>query len=298
MGSSSGLAYTGATVEGPADRLFDLAFAPYRPLRPTAGKDPGVSLLWAALAAAGAQERWEAPLRALQRGIGRGRTIWGARRRGGRSAWHLRLDNHGRERLLDALRREFAPWLTIAPGVEDDGDYEILGVDLDLDRESARDEVAAVDLHRRGASPQEREIWRLDAGGRRRVAGLLIAEAKREIAIALPQIKASRAVDLAGDRRLLGRVLIPELFACRHLHVVRRVDDHAGDADADALVYSGINVEQLAWFLGRFGYPEALREHVQAGRDGLDHLLFDVEVAFRQEGAAIVYPETTFYGAL
>lgn len=289
--SSPGLAYTGRTVEGPADRLFDLAFAPYRPLRPTAGKDRGDALLAAALAAAGAGSRWEAPLQAIQRDVG-GRAIWGASLADGRWRWRLRLENPGRARLVDALRRALGPGLAVAPALVDDGAYEVLGVDLD-ERAAATGRIDALRLHVRGAGAREVAVWRCDGERRELAEEVLIVEAKREIALALPRIKAGRVVDLAGDRRLLGRVLIPELFACRHLHVVRRPG-----ADADALVYSGVNVDQFAWFLGRFGYPGELRERVSAGRERLDHLLFDVEVAYRQDGAAIVYPETTFYGAL
>jgi hypothetical protein len=297
--------YTPTTVEHPrhrlassaaaprsagGERLFDLAFAPYRPLRPTAGKAGGDALLWEALQVAGARERWEPALRAIQRGVGRGRTIWGASVGAAQRTWRLRLANPGRVRLLEALRAELGPWLAVAPSVDDDGAYDVLGIELS-EEVAARGCVDAVSHYLRGAEPRTLEVWQVGSAGRRRVDEVLIAEAKREINVTLPRIKASPIVDFSGDRSLLGRTLIPELFACRYLHVCRR-------CDADALVYSGINVDQLTWFLSRFGHPAALVDYARGQRDRLDHLLFDVEVAYRQEGAAIVYPETTLYGNL
>jgi hypothetical protein len=273
-----------------AERHFDLAFAPYRPLRPTAGKARGDALLWAALDAAGERERWEPPLRAIHCGVGGGRTIWGASRGDAGTTWRLRLANPKREHLIDALRAALEPWLTIAPGLADDGAYDVLGIDLDAAVASSS-VVASVKHHVRGAQPRTLTVWAVDSAGRRPVDEILIVEAKREIGVALPRIKASRVVDFAGDRSRLGRTLLPELFACRHLHVCRR-------GDVDALVYSGINVDHLLWFLARFAFPPALVDFARGERERLDHLLFDVEVAYRQSGAAIVYPETTLYGAL
>jgi len=300
-------------VECHADRLFDLAFEPYRPLRPTSGKDPAQTLLRTTLAAAGERGRWEAMLQAVeavQRELGDPRTIWGATLRDGQPTWTLRLANSGRQRLLDALRSALSPSLTIAPGLVDDGDYEVLG--LDLDDAAAAGKIEAVRLHLRtpdpdpgpGAGRSQHQVWRADGGGRELLEEVLVVEAKREITLALQRIKTGSTVDFAGQRRLLGRVLLPELFACRHLHVVRRLranTDANTNANADALVFSGVNIDQLGWFLDRFGHFDQapdLRERTVTEREGLDHLLFDVEVAYRQEGAAIVYPETTFYGAL
>ncbi|MEZ4385723.1 MAG: hypothetical protein R3A79_30670 [Nannocystaceae bacterium] len=272
------------------ERHFDLAFVPYRPLRPSAGKASGDALLWAALDAAGERARWEPLLRAIQRGVGRGRTIWGCSRGDAGTTWRLRLANPARERLVDALRGELGTALTIAPGLADDGAYDVLGIDLSP-TVAAAGRVDAVTHYRRGDAPRTLTVEAVDAGGRRPAGDVLIVEAKREIGVALPRIKASRVVDFAGDRSRLGRALIPELFACRHLHVCRR-------GDVDALVYSGINVDHLLWFLARFAFPPALVDFARGERERLDHLLFDVEVAYRQSGAAIVYPETTLYGAL
>lgn len=266
------------------ERLFDLEFAPYRPLRPLAGKARAEGLLRAALAADERLAAWELPLRALQSGVGRGRTIWGAISRDGVTAYELRLANPDRELLLAAVRRELAPWLALAPEVDDDGDYDALQFEL-------APRVDAVLLHRRGDEPGERRLWRAGGGPRVPAGRVLVVEAKRQIGAALARIKAGGAVDFAADRRLLGRVLIPELFACRRLHVVEGTGD-------PALVYSGISVDQLAWFLDRFAHAPAVRRLVAGARGRFDHLLFDVAVAYRQHGEAIVHPETAFYGTL
>ena len=272
------------------ERLFDLAFVPYRPLRPTTGKASRDALLWVALNAACARERWEPAVQALKRGLGRGRTIWGASVSAAGTTWRLRMANPARDRLVEALRAELDPWLSIAPSIDDDGAYDLLEIDLSPEV-AASGRVETVKQHLRGEEPRTLAIWEVGPAGRRRVDEVLIVEAKREIGLALPRIKASQVVDFSGDRSRLGHALIPELFACRYLHLCRR-------DNTDALVYSGINVDQLTWFLARFDHPAALVDFARRERERLDHLLFDVEVAYRQEGAAIIYPETTLYGAL
>lgn len=269
-----------------SDRLHDLDFAAYRPQRPLAGKARAESLLWAALAAAGQRGRWEPPLRAIQRALGPGRTIWGAVSRDGRPSWQLRLANPGREPLLDLLRRLLAPSIALAPAVPDLGDYDILQIALDSATTGPIDDIC---FHRRGPQPGEAQIFSPASG--QPIGKILVVEAKRQIAAALARIRANKDLDLAADRRLLGKVLIPELFACRHLHVVER-------PGAAALIFSGINIDQLAWFLPRFGYPRPLCDLVTGARARFEHLLFDVGITYHRSGAAITCSETAFYGVL
>jgi hypothetical protein len=60
--------------------------------------------------------------------------------------------------------------------------------------------------------------------------------------------------------------------------------------------FSGVDVNQLQWFLERFSYPRPIVEFVATNRDNLDHLLFDVGVDYRMEEDALVVFKSGYYG--
>ena len=64
----------------------------------------------------------------------------------------------------------------------------------------------------------------------------------------------------------------------------------------DCVYFSGIGVEQLEFFLGRFEYPEPIVRFVRVNRANLDHLLFDVGVDYRLEAGKLVSLKSGYYG--
>jgi hypothetical protein len=64
----------------------------------------------------------------------------------------------------------------------------------------------------------------------------------------------------------------------------------------DCVYFSGVNVDQLAFFLARFGYPQPVQDFVRTHRGQLDHLLFDVGFDYRGEGARVVPLKSGYYG--
>jgi hypothetical protein len=131
------------------------------------------------------------------------------------------------------------------------------------------------------------QVYRLDAGGPRPVGRDVALHPKRDIHEVLAEIKDSRVVDYSMDRRLLGRTLIPELFACRRLYVSRR-------AHHDALGFSGVNVDQLKFVHERFDFPEPMRTYLAEHRDRLEHILFDVVTEYVARDGKLAHLRTGF----
>jgi hypothetical protein len=274
------------------DRHINLGFESYRPVRPLVDKVRAENLLWHSLLHAGVLEQWDDPLHAIQRQVGRDRSVWGmfVDLDGGALSWELRvLNTEARSPLgvLDTLRNTLAPWLELAPGLTEAPPYAILALRFDT---HTRGKLETVDLHERSPGTRELEVHRTGATGRTLVSRDAVLEPKRHIDEVLPQIKRSEHVDFAADKRLLGRVLIPELFACRRLHISKRTG-------CDALAFSGVNIEQLLFAYKRFDLPAALLGFLTAHQAQLEHLLFDVAVEYRGHGDKIEYPRVGYYAS-
>jgi len=274
------------------DRHINLGFEAYRPVRPLVDKVRAENLLWHSLLHAGVLERWDAPLHAIQRRLGRDRSVWGifVDLDGGALSWELRLLNSEPDSplgVLDIVRETLAPWIDLAPGLSETPPYVVLALRFDA-RTMGR--IPTVELHERQGDSHELAVFRMSLDERTLVSRDVVLEPKRHIDEVLPLIKHSEFVDFAADKRLLGRVLIPELFACRRLHISKR---HG----CDALAFSGINIEQLLFAYKRFEFPAALLDFLTAHQAQLEHLLFDVAVEYRSNGRQIVYPRVGYHGS-
>ncbi|PRP97513.1 hypothetical protein ENSA5_33490 [Enhygromyxa salina] len=284
---------TGLVPASDRDRPINLGFEAYHPVRPIPGKVRGENLLWHSLLHAGLLDAWDDALHAIQRRLGRDRTIWGVflDLDSGALAWELRVLARGSAPdIVDTLRETLAPWLELAPGVAATPESAVVGLRFDAQTMS-RGRVDAVELHERATESRETAVFRVSAEARELVSRDLVLEPKRHIDEVLPAIKRSEVVNFAADKRLLGRVLIPELFACQRLHISKR-------RGRDALCFSGVNVEQLAFTYKRFEYPKPMLAFLTEHQAELEHLLYDVSVEYREREGRIVYPTTGFWGSL
>lgn len=277
------------------DRHINLAFEAYRPVRPLAGKVRGENLLWHSLDHAGQLDAWDDALHAVQRRLGRDRTMWGVHINvdDGAMSWELRVLNdepNASPGVLDTLRATLEPWVELAPGVDETPPYAVLGLRFDP-RTMEQGRIDAVELHERDKGSPRTEVHRVSAKARELVSRDVILEPKRHIDEVLVAIKGSEFVDFGANKRLLGRVMIPELYACRRLHISKR-------PTCDALCFSGVNVEQLAFTYKRFEYPASMLEFLTEHQARLEHILFDVAVEYREQGGRITYPRTGYFGSL
>ncbi|PRQ04980.1 hypothetical protein ENSA7_49130 [Enhygromyxa salina] len=276
------------------DRHLNVGFEAYRPVRPLADKVRGENLLWHSLLHAGQLDAWDDPLHAIQRRLGVDRSIWGVfvDLQTSELAWELRLlnDQPGAPLgVLDPLRAALRPWLELAPGLDALGPYAVLGLRFDPST-MATGRIEAIELHEREPGSPTTSVYRVTSTTRELVSSELLREPKRHINEVLPAIKTSEFVNFTAQPRLLGRVMIPELFACRRLHVAKR-------PTCDSLCFSGVNVEQLAFTYKRFDYPAPMLEFLTANQAALEHLLFDVAIEYREVEGRVTYPKTGYYGS-
>ncbi len=191
-------------------------------------------------------------------------------------------DGHPPLGILDPLREVLAPWPDLLPSLRGIPDYAILALRFD-----ATSRTVGVEIYQRGPSPRVMQVYQLSADGPHPAGRDVALHPKRDIHEVLAEVKDSRFVDYSLDRRLLGRALIPELFACRRLTVSRR-DRH------DALGFSGVNVDQLKFVHQRFDFPEPMRTYLARHRDRLEHILFDVVTEYVARDGKIAHLRTGF----
>ena len=270
------------------DRPLNIGFEVYRPVRPLADKARGENIFWHSLIHAGCLDRWDDPLHELQRARGRDQTIWGLHfdLETRALSWELRVLSPG----LAQFRSTLAGAAELAPGVEDEPKGTAI-VALRFDTKSERT-IPGLDFHvRSNEDPRRFEVRRVSRDATEILGRDLLREPKREIDLVLPAVKASSAVDFGAHPRLLGRVMIPELYACRRLHISKR-------PGRDALCFSGVNIEQLIFAYKRFELPAELLSFLTTHQAKLEHLLYDVSIEYLEREGRIHYPSFAVFGCL
>ena len=84
-------------------------------------------------------------------------------------------------------------------------------------------------------------------------------------------------------------VIVPELSECRTICV-------ANKQTHDCIYFSGVNVEQLLWFMERLQYPEPIVAFTRRNKNMLDHLLFDVGFDYRTHQGKLHILKSGYYG--
>lgn len=286
---------------GPTDRYFDYCLEPYRPRTTTRGKARSENLLWHALDLSGMSEA-RPVLLALQKGLGRDMTVWGWKFDGDQSWVELYFYDPQREdarATVAGLREILAPFLALKPEVPswvrtmmvsfdlkpstfESGTIEEINVYLNTgtDEHAGRSyRVGVTDDAGKTGEPQLDNTYRF-------------LPPKQEIDTVLSLLQSSMFIDYEASPTVLSKVLMPTLFACKRICIAKK-------RHSDGVYYSGIDIDQLLWFLKTFEYPAPIQEFVRRHRARFDHLCFDVGIDTRQNAdKSIHYPKSSFYGSL
>ncbi|MBO6933820.1 MAG: hypothetical protein JJ863_02555 [Deltaproteobacteria bacterium] len=280
---------------GPSDRYFDYCLEAYAPRRPlTERSRRSEAFLWASLEHAGIRERMEPLLEAIRASVGRDLTVWGVKLDRGQLWWELYFYDP-RDELpaskVEALRQTLAPWVALTPVLPAHQKYMMVSFDLDgptLDRGT----VDQVDLYLTGTPEHAGRAYAAvgDPATFELRNTYRFLDPKREIDVLLPLLQASVFADLNDEKRL-AQALMPRFFPCKRICAAKK-------RDRDGIYFSGIAIDQLADFLERFEYPAPLRALATEHEAAFEHLSFDIGIDYRQEGEALVYPKSSFYGTL
>ncbi|MCG8450059.1 MAG: hypothetical protein MI725_10845, partial [Pirellulales bacterium] len=112
-------------------------------------------------------------------------------------------------------------------------------------------------------------------------------DAQKHVRQAAEKIYCSAHVDAAAID--IDRILWPELKRCQTLCVANKRQN-------DTIYFSGVDVEQLLFFLNALNYPGVLVDFVDENRTRLDHLLYDVGFDYVTEGNNVRIVKSGYYG--
>lgn len=282
---------------GPSDRYFDYCLEPYRPRTTTRGKARSENLLWHALDVSGMSEA-RPVLEALQTSLGRDMTVWGWKFDGEQSWVELYFYDPKKEdarATVEGLREILAPYLALKPEVPEWVRYMMVSFDLKpATLQSGAIEEINVYLNT-GTDEHAGRSYRVSAaddGDTQLDNTYRFLPPKKEIDTVLALLQSSMFIDYEASPTVLSKVLLPTLFACKRICIAKK-------RRSDGIYYSGIDIDQLLWFLDRFEYPAPIQAFVRRHRVRFEHLFFDVGIDTRQNAEGIIhYPKSSFYGTL
>jgi hypothetical protein len=274
------------------DRYFDYCLQPYEPRPGARGGLRGETLLWESASVAAASTDLARLFERVREHAGKDATIWGTKWFEERLSWELYFydpqKEHPRAHSTD-LGPALAPAVTFDAPLREDLPYMMWSFDLFPDFEDGT-VVPSVNYYLAEPVGQAGRSYKATATRTELDNVYHFFHPKTAIHEVLQRIRSSAFVDFG--RIDPSKVLFPELFTCHKVCVAKK-------RTADAVYYSGITVDQLLWFLTRFGYPASLVSFTRENRARFAHLLFDVGIDYRLDGAGrLVTPKSSFYSSL
>lgn len=275
-----------------ADPSLCYCLWPYQRPSSAADKFRAVNLLYQSFEHAGMPEGAYAIVDALREGIGAFRTVFGIKWVEGRLGWefyfydYLRLKRTvSAARVLEVLRPRLASTVALDEGLP----YFMFSIDIDAEAAAG---LRPLDLiHMYIGNPGSAVSSGIAYGVRGDSTTLenfyFFFDARSDLAQAVRKIENSPHVDT--HRIPLDHVLVPELRDCRTICV-------ANKRTHDCVYFSGVNVDQLLFFLERWRYPESIVRFVRTHRDQLDHLTYDVGIDYTMRDGRLVTLKSGYYG--
>jgi hypothetical protein len=274
------------------DPSLNYCLWPYQAPAPAEDKWRSVNLLYYTFASAGIDDRAFAIVDAIRDGIGAFNTVFGVKLAGGRLGWEFYFYDYKRRQRVNSMSRVLRAIREYMPTrIEPNENLPYFMFSLDLN-----DALAS------GAAPLDVIHMYIGNPGSQVSSG--IAYAVLEDSIALENFyfffdARTQLADVAGkigsaavfDDTVMSvdAVLRPELRRCQTICL-------ANKQSHDCIYFSGVDVDQLQWFLDWLQYPSAVRELVRTNRSNLDHLLFDVGFDYRMAGDRLHVIKSGYYG--
>jgi hypothetical protein len=275
-----------------ADPALNYCLWEYSRAVPAEDKFRSVNLLFHSFEHARVDERAFDIVDAIRDAIGAFRTVFGVKLVNERLAWEFYFYDYkrrDREVSISKVLAAIEPYMHCPVHANESLPYFMFSIDLDH-------EIAAAKCHL--------DVVHMYVGNPGSTVSSGIAYALREHSTTLENFyfffDAATQLDEAADkiacsahydstRVPMDQILVPELRKCQTICV-------ANKQTHDCVYFSGIDVEQLLYFLVRFGYPQTIVSFVRENRANLDHLLFDVGIDYRVDDGKLKALKSGYYG--
>ena len=276
----------------PGEVLFDYCYYPYPPKQPLEGKWRSSVLLLDSLEFSSEAQRFHELIAGVRRGLGENRTVVGIKKLGDQIFWELYFYNYGRadprlspSNLVEILR----PHLRSSLVPYDWQKYFMISVDVSDDL-LKRERLSG--LHVYVHNVEERPTgtsYLQDESGIRMENNYAFYRHGQDEKQMLKKVRDTALVDFTKVR--VDEILREEYQPCRTICL-------ANKASADAVYFSGIDIDQFLRFLHDFEYPDALVKPIEENRSKLDHLTFDIGWDYRAIDGRIEIVKSGYYGII
>jgi hypothetical protein len=274
------------------ERQFDFCLWEYPPAAPCEGKLRSINLLSRSFVLQGCEEPGGDLVRAIRRGVGDSRTVWGIKHEEGRISWELYFydyDRLQRERSVTRLLEIIKPYLPCEVKVSEDRPYFMFSIEIDRENLVCGKALEEIQVYIGNIGSQVSSgICYVVSGTQTRLKNFyFFFNAAMEMENIRGKITSSAFIDPTNLD--LNTVLLPELVDCQTIVV-------ANKSNRDGVYFCRINVDQLLFFLKRMRYPVEQVSFVEENRNALDHMLYDVGFDYRTEGQRLIILKSAYYG--
>jgi hypothetical protein len=224
--------------------------------------------------------------------MGEFQTVWGAKLLGDEMRWELYFYDYRRRerkrsitRLLEAIK----PFVTCGIPYDEALHYFMFSIDLHKGTLSEAGELDEIHMYigNPGSTVSSGICYSLKKRETRLENFYFFFDAEKEMEDIIAKAVCSGYVNFTKTG--IDQVILPELKRCRVIVIANKQYN-------DSIYFSGINIDQLIFFMKRMGYPWAVVSFAEENRAMLDHLLFDVGFDYRTEGDRLVVLKSGYYG--
>ena len=274
------------------DLFFDFCLWEYRPVVPYENKFKSANLLFHSFNVTGVHERIFELVQAIREGIGVSRTVWGVKQSGKDISWEFYFyDYRRRERessitkLLDVI----SPFTCCRIKANENNNYFMFSIDINDDFIAGTRDLEEIHMYigNPGSTVSSGICYSLTVRGTRLENFYFFFDAKKEMNEIIDKAACSAYID--STKTDIDQVLWPELRDCKVIVVANKQRN-------DAVYFSGIDVDQLIFFLKRMNYPGEIVSFVEENRSKLDHLKYDVGFDYKMEGQDLIILKSAYYG--
>lgn len=274
------------------DPYFNYCHWPYDPPASGTGKLRPSVLLFKAVSEMPHGSWVTKTLQAIQRGIGEFRSVYGVKRIDGQWALEIYIYDYERQgRIVSIERLEEASKGVLRFPQTADPQLPYFMFSFDLTEQTAEQngllDVVHVYIGNPGSQVSSGIAYGFTPQGRQLENFYFFFDAKKQQKEICDKLECSVFCD--AWRLSLDALYRPELREC---HTICLANKRA----CDTIYFSGVNIDQLLFFLSWQQYPEAYRQFVEERHHELDHLLYDVGVDYRANNGAIEFVKHGFYG--
>lgn len=231
-------------------------------------------------------------LQAIQSGIGDFRSVFGIKRIADQWALEIYIYDYERQDRLVSIERlqEATGGLLRFPRTADPRlPYFMFSFDLteNAARQNGVLDVVHVYIGNPGSQVSSGIAYEFSASGRQLENFYFFFDAQKQQKEIVDKLECSVYCDTW--RLSLEELYRPELRDCHTICL-------ANKRTCDTIYFSGVNIDQLLFFLNWQQYPDDYIRFVEERHHELDHLLYDVGVDYRANGAQVEFVKHGFYG--